>query len=116
MILCVLCVCVACGTSPYHHILTCAQHLQTLRDKQQQQQRQQQTSSSSFSTTSTSSGSSSSSSSSSDGSSGSNSAAEQEAATMAFLAQSGMRECKRCHSGVLKSGGCDKMKWCVLIY
>ena len=39
--------------------------------------------------------------------------AAQERATLSFLRQSGMRVCRRCKGGVVKSGGCDKMKWYV---
>ena len=36
---------------------------------------------------------------------------EEEAATLAFLQRSGFRVCRQCKGGVVKSGGCDKMKW-----
>lgn len=72
--------CLACGTSPYHEGQSCAEHLQTLRDMQQAS------------------------------SNGCSELEAQEAATRAYLERSGMRVCKRCHSGVVKSSGCDKMK------
>lgn len=82
--------CLACGVSPFHHDLSCAQHLETVRQQQEQQDQE-----------------------SSDGQQGGISSAElraQEDATLAFLQRSGMRICKQCKGGVLKSSGCDKMK------
>ena len=35
----------------------------------------------------------------------------QEQATVAYLETSGFRICKKCKNGVMKSSGCDKMKW-----
>jgi hypothetical protein len=76
----------ACGTSPYHHDMSCAQHMDSMRQQQSQAGR---------------------------GSSSVMDLKAQEAATLEFLKKSGMRVCKKCKGGVVKSGGCDKMKWYV---
>ncbi len=87
---------IACGVTPYHNEMSCTEHVENLRAARLQQSNTTITTSSDGTELSTSSGA---------------DLLSEEEATLAYLKQSGMRICKKCHGGVVKSGGCDKMKW-----